>query len=662
MEHFKKSVVCIRNNYNRTKCKYIDIPLLILFTVVAFFIATDAPDLLPDPLRKYFFPIFSVFVNLLIYKMIQMIMSINNIRLEKYQWLLIVCAFAGAFVSYVVIILSRDFIYYWDFSNYIIKQYDTEKAFTGSVVSGIKYLLLSFTGDYTNFINIFTEVPFCLTSKTGDAYVLSQLVNIFIPVSVLLGMLISKMSDILQVKNKRMFFVISFLMSVSFPMLHNASFLGQPDWFGVIFCLVIVILTIDYKFEKFDISLCFVLFAATACLILTRRWYLYFIVGYYFSYAFILVLNMIKVYRIGDKATATKSFKNLLIFGISSVFFMCVIFFRIIENVLMFDYAERYAHYSVYGFFSEIIVQSINIGVFILVIIVLGVLNFLLTKKYIGITLTNLFGYILSFSLFHHVQNFGRHQSLLLISYYFVLLFIGVAVIVDFKNKITRKFGVALCILCLGLSPIFTDSIVSDAVTAKLGATDIVMSKLGITEKTGRSVEETIYFKANRNVIGNVSEWINNNCSDDEFVYIIPHDPIYNPDKFINVNLPERNIANKVSFGFDVNGTHKFPTDIFEAKYILTCEPFAFTKNTYGLSKRLNNLFLSIKDEKFVLAKTFDMGDGYTFYAYERVVPVDMEEIECYLIAFDEEDKQFPDMYSEVVEEYIANNEDLKDE
>lgn len=237
-------------NCKRTKCKWLDILILTLVTVLAVLALTDVLGLLSTPVRKIFFPLLSIWANLMIYKMIKMVMSIRKIRLEKYQWMLIISTIAVTCVFYVIIVLNRDFIYFWDYSNYIVKQYDTEKAFAESIVGGIKYLFASFVYDYTNFINIYTEIPFCLTSKTGDAYVLSQFFNVYIPILILLSVLIVKLGEIFKVKNKKIFFVLSLIVTVTLPLLHSASLFGQPDWFGVIFCLVIVVLTVDYKFEK----------------------------------------------------------------------------------------------------------------------------------------------------------------------------------------------------------------------------------------------------------------------------------------------------------------------------------------------------------------------------------------------------------------------------
>ena len=77
--------------------------------------------------------------------------------------------------------------------------------------------------------------------------------------------------------------------------------LAQPDWFGLIFAFAILLLTLDYRFEKLEPGRFVLIFLATAAIILSRRWYLYFVVGYYFSYALLLFGKQYKARKTGPK-------------------------------------------------------------------------------------------------------------------------------------------------------------------------------------------------------------------------------------------------------------------------------------------------------------------------------------------------------------------------
>ena len=81
----------------------------------------------------------------------------------------------------------------------------------------------------------------------------------------------------------------------TFPFVRMSAVLGQPDWFGLIFAFMLMLLTLDYRFDGIDLPRYLLIFAATAGIILTRRWYLYFVVGYCFAYVLLLAVSSIRL-------------------------------------------------------------------------------------------------------------------------------------------------------------------------------------------------------------------------------------------------------------------------------------------------------------------------------------------------------------------------------
>ncbi len=129
---------------------------------------------------------------------------------------------------------------------------------------------------------MFTEFPFCLTAKTGDSYAFAQVFCVLPSLMLMLAGLTIKIGQILEVKNKFWYFIIGFSWVLTYPFLRMSAMLAQPDWFGLIFAFAILLLTLDYRFEKLEPGRFVLIFLATAAIILSRRWYLYFVVGYYF--------------------------------------------------------------------------------------------------------------------------------------------------------------------------------------------------------------------------------------------------------------------------------------------------------------------------------------------------------------------------------------------
>ena len=157
--------------------------------------------------------------------------------------------------------------------------------------------------------------------------------------------------------------------------------------------------------------------------------------------------------------------------------------------------------------------------------------------------------------------------------------------------------------------------------------------------------------------IQRVDDWIDAHCDAEkgEFAYMIPHDMLYNSDMFQYAALPDIQLQGKLSAGISIPGTHEFPMQFFEAKYVLTADPFPQTYvGSSDLANTFNDLFLAVRDQYFTLAATFDMGNGTTFTIWERTAAPTRAEVEYYLSAFSAEDALYPELFSQVAERWLA--------
>ena len=169
------------------------------------------------------------------------------------------------------------------------------------------------------------------------------------------------------------------------------------------------------------------------------------------------------------------------------------------------------------------------------------------------------------------------------------------------------------------------------------------------------SLDKLIYDRKDIGQMQAIADWIDTHCAEGEISYMIPHDMLYCPDHFKNCQLPATPINDKLAFGFSVPGTHNFPMQFFEAKYVLTADPFPQTFVGNGeMSHKLNERFLAVRDEYFAQEATFDMGNGTTFTIWRRTVAPTRAEVEYYLSAFKKEDAQYPEMFSQIAESWLA--------
>ena len=578
------------------------------------------------PASPFFFPLLSLWACLVLFVLAVCVLRTAGVELGFFHWAVVFGIWAVAVVYFYWTLSSRSFIYVWDYANYLLKQYDAEAAFAQSTGGGLRYLFGSMADDYTNFITLFTEFPFCLTDHTGDAYSFSQVFCILPTLLVLLAGLVVKVGQLLNVKNRMYYFLFGMTLTAAYPFLRMSAVLAQPDWFGLIFL-------------------------ATAAIILARRWFLYFVVGYYFAYVLLLVAGCVRLAKDGAVSAALRRGKNLVLFGLASVAAMVILLWPMVSHILTYNYAGRYSYYNGGGLALEAFYHLGRLGLFNLILIALG-LVFAAKRKLPALPCLAGCELVVSLLLFTRVQNTGSHQFLLFLPGYFLLFLLGAAALAEgIQRHRTLKLGCWAFVLMLSMS-------VRCSPLTTLAMPGFVIEHFPIQIPATRyfiSLDKLIYNRKDIGQIQAIADWIDAHCNVGEISYMIPHDMLYNPDHFKNCRLPEASINDKLAFGFSVPGTHNFPMQFFEAKYVITCDPFPQTYAGSGeMSIKLNERFLAAKDNAFTFEQSFDMGNGTTFTIWRRTAAPTRAEVEYYLSAFAAEDAQYPEMFSQVAEAWLT--------
>ena len=604
---------------------------------------------LAAPGSKFFFPLVSLWCNLALFACVLLVLRVAGVRFDLFHKAIIVGLWAAALVYFFWALGRRSFVYIWDYFNYISKQYSAEAAFLQSPAAGFQFIFGSFAEDYTNFITLFLEFPFCLSDHTGDSFAFCQVFSVLPMLLVLLAGLTIKVGQMLRVKNRFWYFLIGMTWMVTFPFLRMSAMLSQPDWFGLIFGFSILLLTLDFRFEKLEPVRFCLLFLATAAIILSRRWYLYFVVGYYFAYAVLVLVSSVRIARAGQKKQALVQVRNLMLFGLMSMVAMLILLWPMVRKILGFDYAGRYSYYNFGGLTLELAAQALRIGLLNFILIGLG-LWFAAKRRLPALPCLAGAELLISLLLFIRVQNSGSHQMLLFLPGWLLLFLTGAAALSEGIQKhrdlklfywvFTLVFAVS--VRCSPLTVVAMPGFLVDHFPLKVASEFVRLDKL-------------IYDRKDLPQIKAIANWIDTHCAEGELSYMIPHDMLYCPDHFKNCLLPEMPINDKLAFGFSVPGTHNFPMQFFEAKYVLTADPFPQTFVGSGeMSHKLNERFLAVRDEYFTQEATFDMGNGTTFTIWRRTASPTRAEVEYYLSAFTEEDAQYPEMFSEIAESWLA--------
>lgn len=608
---------------------------------------------LAAPGSGLFFPLLSLWCNAALFALALLVLRRAGVELDLFHKAVLVGLWAAAVLYFYWTLGSRTFLYHWDYVNYILKQYHAEAAFAQSTGAGFRFLLDSITEDYTNFITLFTEFPFCLSGKTGDDYAFCQVFSVLPSLLVLLAGLTVKVGRMLRVKNRFWYFLIGFSWCATFPFVRMSAVLGQPDWFGLIFAFMLMLLTLDYRFDGIDLPRYLLIFAATAGIILTRRWYLYFVVGYCFAYVLMLAVSSIRLAKDGQPSRAVHRMVRLVVFGLCAAGAMVLLLLPMVRKILSFDYAGRYSYYNFGGITLELAAQTLRIGLLNFILIGMG-LWFSAKRRLPALPCLAGAELLVSLVLFTRVQNTGSHQMLLFVPGWLLLFLVGSAALADGLKKHT---AVKLCYW--GFTMVFAVSVrCSPLTTVALPGFVVDHFPLKAVSEFVR-LDKLTYDRTDAAQIQRVDDWIDAHCDAEkgEFAYMIPHDMLYNSDIFQYAALPDIQLQGKLSAGISIPGTHEFPVRFFEAKYVLTAEPLPQTFVSGGeLSGRWNALFCAARDEHFTQAASFDMGNGTVFTVWERTEPADRAEVEYYLDAFAQEDALYPEMFSQVAEAWLAGH------
>lgn len=608
---------------------------------------------LAAPGSSLFFPLVSLWCNAALFALVLLVLRRAGMELDLFHKAVLVGLWAAAVLYFYWTLGSRTFLYHWDYVNYILKQYHAEAAFAQSTGAGFRFLLDSITEDYTNFITLFTEFPFCLSGKTGDDYAFCQVFSVLPSLLVLLAGLTVKVGRMLRVKNRFWYFLIGFSWCATFPFVRMSAVLGQPDWFGLIFAFMLMLLTLDYRFDGIDLPRYLLIFAATAGIILTRRWYLYFVVGYCFAYVLLLAVSSIRLAKDGQPSRAVHRMVRLVVFGLCAAGAMVLLLLPMVRKILSFDYAGRYSYYNFGGITLELAAQTLRIGLLNFILIGMG-LWFAAKRRLPALPCLAGAELLVSLMLFTRVQNTGSHQMLLFVPGWLLLFLVGSAAL---ANGLKKHTAVKLCYW--GFTMVFAVSVrCSPLTTVALPGFVVDHFPLNAVSEFVR-LDKLTYDRTDAAQIQRVDDWIDAHCDAEkgEFAYMIPHDMLYNSDIFQYAALPDIQLQGKLAAGISIPGTHEFPVRFFEAKYVLTAEPLPQTFVSGGeLSGRWNALFCAARDEHFTQAASFDMGNGTVFTVWERTEPADRAEVEYYLDAFAQEDVLYPEMFSQVAEAWLAGH------
>lgn len=542
---------------------------------------------------------------------------------------------AGSAVGVAVIaalVCYRQTVYSDDAINYFAKQTLLFGSFGQSGFYGIHVLLESLlTADYKMFMNLFISVPYLFTGRSINAFMVCYAITCFVPMWFALLMGAKYLAQQLPACHTALYYPLCMAVMVLWPMFLWPATHGMPDAFGLTFAAVIAMLCADYRFETLPWPRLLAIFAATFALILTRRWYMFWILAFYAVYVLAVLVGAVR------RKTLGSTLKHMLLFGVPSAVIIVGALLPTFKTILTTDYADIYGAYYGGGFGNNCLGQLRTQGLIWLVLCAAGLVWLLYCRSTRAQAIVAAAVSLGAMVLFTRTQSLGDHQSLILAPFYLLMLFGLCAKLTQQKAKPWLR-NAAAGVLAVFLVVNFGNALRLPGKNVQTLA--LSSESLDLTRRT-----DLAQMRA-------VTDFVLEHCTEDQTVYINMDSNGYSGTTFAYSDPAHPQLQTMILWESSVPSTHGFPTGIWTSEYVMVTDRV----DEGGIVGPINAA-LRIQSPAAVhyeYVTEFPL-DGITLYCYRRTARPDAEEADYFKQVFAEYDARWPEIFSQRIDEYMQS-------
>ena len=542
---------------------------------------------------------------------------------------------AGSAVGVAVIaalVCYRQTVYSDDAINYFAKQTLLFGSFGQSGFYGIHVLLESLlTADYKMFMNLFISVPYLFTGRSINAFMVCYAITCFVPMWFALLMGAKYLAQQLPACHTALYYPLCMAVMVLWPMFLWPATHGMPDAFGLTFAAVIALLCADYRFETLPWPRLLAIFAATFALILTRRWYMFWILAFYAVYVLAVLVGAV------HRKTLGSTLKNMLLFGVPSAVIIVGALLPTFKTILTTDYADIYGAYYGGGFGNNCLSQLRTQGLIWLVLCAAGLVWLLYCRSTRVQAIVAAAASLGAMVLFTRTQSLGDHQSLILAPFYLLMLFGLCAKLTQQKAKPWLRNAAA------GVLAVFL--VVNFGTALRLPGKNVQTlalssESLDLTRRT-----DLAQMRA-------VTDFVLEHCTEDQTVYINMDSNGYSGTTFAYSDPAHPQLQTMILWESSVPSTHGFPTGIWTSEYVMVTDRVDEGGIVGPINAALRTQSPAAVHYEYVTEFPLD---GITLYCYRRTARPDAEEADYFKQVFAEYDARWPEIFSQRIDEYMQS-------
>lgn len=542
---------------------------------------------------------------------------------------------AGSAVGVAVIaalVCYRQTVYSDDAINYFAKQTLLFGSFGQSGFYGIHVLLESLlTADYKMFMNLFISVPYLFTGRSINAFMVCYAITCFVPMWFALLMGAKYLAQQLPACHTALYYPLCMAVMVLWPMFLWPATHGMPDAFGLTFAAVIALLCADYRFETLPWPRLLAIFAATFALILTRRWYMFWILAFYAMYVLAVLVGAVR------RKTLGSTLKHMLLFGVPSAVIIVGALLPTFKTILTTDYADIYGAYYGGGFGNNCLGQLRTQGLIWLVLCAAGLVWLLYCRSTRAQAIVAAAASLGAMVLFTRTQSLGDHQSLILAPFYLLMLFGLCAKLTQQKAKPWLR-NAAAGVLAVFLVVNFGNALRLPGKNVQTLA--LSSESLDLTRRT-----DLAQMRA-------VTDFVLEHCTEDQTVYINMDSNGYSGTTFAYSDPAHPQLQTMILWESSVPSTHGFPTGIWTSEYVMVTDRVDEGGIVGPINAALRTQSPAAIHYEYVTEFPLD---GITLYCYRRTARPDAEEADYFKQVFAEYDARWPEIFSQRIDEYMQS-------
>lgn len=542
---------------------------------------------------------------------------------------------AGSAVGVAVIaalVCYRQTVYSDDAINYFAKQTLLFGSFGQSGFYGIHVLLESLlTADYKMFMNLFISVPYLFTGRSINAFMVCYAITCFVPMWFALLMGAKYLAQQLPACHTALYYPLCMAVMVLWPMFLWPATHGMPDAFGLTFAAVIALLCADYRFETLPWPRLLAIFAATFALILTRRWYMFWILAFYAVYVLAVLVGAVR------RKTLGSTLKHMLLFGIPSAVIIVGALLPTFKTILTTDYADIYGAYYGGGFGNNCLGQLRTQGLIWLVLCAAGLVWLLYCRSTRAQAIVAAAASLGAMVLFTRTQSLGDHQSLILAPFYLLMLFGLCAKLTQQKAKPWLR-NAAAGVLAIFLVVNFGNALRLPGKNVQTLA--LSSESLDLTRRT-----DLAQMRA-------VTDFVLEHCTEDQTVYINMDSNGYSGTTFAYSDPAHPQLQTMILWESSVPSTHGFPTGIWTSEYVMVTDRVDEGGIVGPINAALRTQSPAAVHYEYVTEFPLD---GITLYCYRRTARPNAEEADYFKQVFAEYDARWPEIFSQRIDEYMQS-------